>query len=53
MINIRNTFSKIIQDNDQKASDAFFDYFYLQLFDFSLQYVKLPSIAQEVVSDVI
>lgn len=53
MINIRNIWHKIVVDNDQKAFEVFFDYFYPKLFNFSLQYVKLPSGAEEVVSDVI
>ena len=53
MINIQKTWHKIVADNDQKAFEVFFDYFYPKLFNFSLQYVKLPSGAEEVVSDVI
>ena len=53
MINIQNTWRKIVVDNDQKAFEIFFDYFYPKLFNFSLQYVKSPSGAEEVVSDVI
>ncbi|MDN5213635.1 sigma-70 family RNA polymerase sigma factor [Fulvivirgaceae bacterium BMA12] len=53
MINIQDTWHKIVADNDQRAFELFFDYFYPKLFNFSLQYVKSPSGAEEVVSDVI
>ncbi len=53
MINIQHTWQKIVEDNDQKAFDAFFNHFYPRLFSFCLQYVKLPSGAEEVISDIL
>lgn len=53
MINIDFTWGKICADNDQQAFSDFFDYFYPRLFNFSLRYVRQPSAAEEVVSDVI
>lgn len=53
MINIEDTWQKIVEENDQNSFSAFFDHFYPKLFRFSLQFVKLPSGAEEVVSDVI
>lgn len=44
---------KITRDQDRQAYSQFFDYFYPRLFRFSLQFVKLPHMAEEVVSDVI
>jgi len=53
MINIQDCWQKIVKENDQKAFSVFFDHYYPRLFSFCLQYVKLPSGAEEVVSDVI
>ncbi|MCK5703105.1 MAG: RNA polymerase sigma-70 factor [Cyclobacteriaceae bacterium] len=53
MINIQESWQKIVEENDQKAFSVFFDHYYPRLFSFCLQYVKLPSGAEEVVSDVI
>ena len=53
MINIQDSWQKIVNENDQKAFSVFFDHYYPRLFSFCLQYVKLPSGAEEVVSDVI
>ncbi len=53
MINIQDTWQKIVEENDQKAFNVFFDHFYPRLFRFSIQFVKFPSGAEEVVSDVI
>lgn len=47
------TWKKLSEENDQQAFSDFFDHFYPKLFNFSLQYVKIPSGAEEVVSDVI
>ena len=53
MINIQESWQQIVNENDQKAFCVFFDHYYPRLFSFCLQYVKLPSGAEEVVSDVI
>jgi len=53
MINIQGTWQKIVKENDQKAFSIFFDHFYPKLFTYCIQLVKLPSGAEEVVSDVI
>ena len=53
MSDIQDSWQKIVEKNDQKAFSVFFDYHYPRLFNFCLQYVKLPSGAEEVVSDVI
>ena len=53
MINIQESWQKIVEENDQKAFSVFFDHYYPRLFSFCLQFVKLPSGAEEVVSDVI
>ncbi len=53
MINIQNTWERIVKDNDQKSFSIFFDHYYPKLFGFCLQFVKVPSGAEEVVSDVI
>jgi len=53
MIDVDHIWKKICEKNDQQAFGDFFDHFYPKLFGFSLQYVKIPSGAEEVVSDVI
>lgn len=53
MTDIDCIWKKICEENDQQAFSDFFDHFYPRLFSFSLQYVKIPSGAEEVVSDVI
>lgn len=53
MINIQHIWQKIVNENDRKAFSIFFDHYYPRLFSFCLQFVKLPSGAEEVVSDVI
>ena len=50
---IQELWNKIVTDQDREAYNRFFDYYYPRLFKFSLHFVKLPSIAQEVVSDVV
>jgi RNA polymerase sigma factor (sigma-70 family) len=52
MIEVEAIWKKICEENDQQAFGDFFDHFYPRLFNFSLQYVKIPSGAEEVVSDV-
>lgn len=52
MIDIGLTWKKTLFANDEQAFGAFFDYFYPKLFNLSLRYVKEPSAAEEVVSDV-
>ncbi len=52
MTDIQDLWRKIVEENDQKAFSLFFDFYYAKLFRFSLQFVKLPSGAEEVVSDV-
>lgn len=52
MTSIQDLWRKIVEENDQKAFSQFFDHFYAKLFRFSLQFVKLPSGAEEVISDV-
>ena len=53
MIDVDYVWTKICEENDQQSFSDFFDHFYPKLFGFSLQYVKIPSGAEEVVSDVI
>ncbi|MEQ6118788.1 sigma-70 family RNA polymerase sigma factor [Reichenbachiella sp. MALMAid0571] len=53
MIDVDCIWKKICEENDPQAFSDFFDHFYPKLFGFSLQYVKIPSGAEEVVSDVI
>ena len=48
-----DTWKRLSEENDRQAFSDFFDHFYPKLFNFSLQYVKIPSGAEEVVSDVI
>ncbi len=50
---LQELWNKISEDHDRHAYNRLFDYFYPKLFQFSLHFVKLPSIAQEVVSDVV
>jgi len=51
--NPKHLLSKIIDLNDHNSYSEFFDYYYPRLFRFSLNYVKLPTAAEEVVSDVL
>ncbi len=53
MIDIQSTWERIVKENDQKSFGIFFDHYYPKLFAFCLQFVKVPSGAEEVVSDVI
>lgn len=53
MINVEDIWKRIVDENDQKAFSHFFDHFYPRLFTYCIQLVKLPSGAEEVVSDVI
>lgn len=53
MIEMDDTWKRLSEENDRQAFSDFFDHFYPKLFNFSLQYVKIPSGAEEVVSDVI
>lgn len=53
MIDVDHIWKKVCDENDHQAYSDFFDHFYPRLFNFSLQYVKVPSGAEEVVSDVI
>ncbi len=48
----KNIIEKIVKENDQKAFSMLFDHFYPKLFQFSLQFVRHPSYAEDVVSDV-
>ncbi len=43
----------IIHNNDRESFEAFFDYYYPRLYQFSLKFVKHPVYAEEVVSEVI
>ncbi|MCG8307745.1 MAG: sigma-70 family RNA polymerase sigma factor [Cytophagales bacterium] len=52
MTNIREVWEKVVRDNDKKAFGILFDFYYPKLFSFSVRYTKLPSGAEEVVSDV-
>lgn len=53
MIDLESIWEKIIAENDQEAYSSFFDYFYPRLYRVCLEYVKIPSAAEDVVSDVI
>jgi RNA polymerase sigma-70 factor (ECF subfamily) len=52
MSNLHDIWLKVVKNNDQKAFSVFFDRFYPKLFRFSLLFVKIPSAAEDVVSDV-